>query len=103
MLMVSFGRRLAERSADVLDWVDYRPDADFRFLLVLPPMLSVAWAYGGFVGLGLLLASALFATLVAASCFAVGTVAWIAANALLDVVPPLRLPVAGRPGVPTSR
>ena len=103
MLMVSFGRRLAERSADVMDWVDYRPDADFRFLLVLPPMLSVAWAYGGFVGLGVLLVFACSVTLVAASFFAVGTVAWIAANALLDVVPPLRLPVPGRRGLPTTR
>lgn len=90
--MVSFRRRLGERSADVLDWVDYRPDADFRFLFLLPPMLSATWAYGGFVGLGLLLTFVLSAVLVVAILFGFGLLAWVVANAVLDIVPPLRLP-----------
>lgn len=59
-------------------------------------MLSVTWAYGGFVGLGILVAFALTVVLTVAVLAGVALAAWIVANALLDIVPPLRVPSYAR-------
>lgn len=83
--MTSFRRRLGERCADVLDWIDYRRDASFWPFFVLPPMLSVTWAYGGWIGLGLVVAFALGVTLLVGLLTGLAALGWIVVNATLDV------------------
>jgi hypothetical protein len=78
-------RRLADRCCDVLDWIDYRPDANFWALFAVPPMLSVAWAYGGFIGLGVLLGAVLLLTAAFILFAGVALVGWIALHAAHDV------------------
>ena len=81
-------RRFSERCADVLEWVDYRRDANFWPLFALPPLLSVTWAYGGWIGLGIVVAFALGVALFATAAMLVATLTWVTLNAVLDVVVP---------------
>ena len=85
--MIPFRRRLAERSTDLLAWVDHRRDANFWPFLALPPMLSVAWAYGGEIGLGILVAFALGTTLLVGLAAALGMIVWLLGGAIRDLVP----------------
>ena len=90
--MVSFGERLHERCVDVGEWVDYRPDPDFRWLSVLPFLLAGGWLYGSMIGLGLAVALALMVTVVVALAGLFGVVLWIVANAAVDLAYSVRLP-----------
>lgn len=90
--MVLFARRVGERYADLLDWVDYRPDADFRPLLALPLVAAAGYLLGGAIGFEIALAGAIVLTAALATVALVGMTAWVLANALLDVMPTLTLP-----------
>ncbi len=93
--MSLFRRRAGERFSDILEWIDYRRDANFWPLFFVPPMLSVTWAYGGWIGLGIVVAFATFVAFSVTTLAVLGISFWIAGNALLDVVA-FRLPVEGR-------
>lgn len=71
-----------------MEWIDYRREASFWPFFFVPPLLSVAWAYGGWIGLALVAA---FATVVTA-CALLGAaflmVGWVVGNAVLDVAVP---------------
>ena len=84
--MIPLRQSLAERSQDVLDWIDYRPEANFWPLFAVPPMLSIAWAYGGTVGLGVMLVGVLLLTLLVAFFTVIGVASWIALRSMTDVV-----------------
>ena len=84
--------RLHERCLDVYEWIDYRPDADFRWLLAVPVLLGIGWAFGSPVGVGIALTLAAIVTVAAAALGLIGIVAWILANSLVDIVYSLRLP-----------
>ena len=84
--------RLHERCLDVYEWIDYRPDADFRWLLAVPVLLLVGWAFGSPTGLGIALALAVIVTALAAALGLISIVSWILANALVDLVYSVRLP-----------
>ncbi len=90
--MVSFKDRLRERWIDVCEWVDYRPDADFRWLAAIPFILAGGWLYGSAIGLGLAFAFALFVTTLVAILGCTAIVVWILANTIVDVVYTFRLP-----------
>ena len=84
--------RLHERCLDVYEWIDYRPDADFRWLIAVPVLLALGWALGSPIGVGIALALAAVVTVVAAAVGLITIVAWVLANALVDVVHSIRLP-----------
>lgn len=90
--MNTLKERLHERCLDVYEWIDYRPDADFRWLIAIPVLLAVGWAFGTTTGVGIALALAVLVTVAAALLGLIGIVAWIIANALVDVVYSLRIP-----------
>ena len=84
--MNPFRRRLGERCADVADWIDYRPDANFWPLFAIPPVLSAFWAYAGPIGLGLVLGFALLAVVLVAFLAVCAALGWVVANAARDLV-----------------
>ena len=86
--MNAFRRRLGERWCDVLDWVDYRRNANFWPFFALPPVLAATWAYVGPIGLGIVLGFALLATVLAAVATGLSVAAWVGAKTLLDVAAP---------------
>ena len=96
------GIRLNERGRDVLDWIDYRPDARFWTLFAIPPMLSVAWAYGGWIGFGVLLGSALLLTSIIVGLAGVGILAWITVKAIFDLISAERSPTRKVPVISRS-
>src|SRR5579862_3037305 len=80
-----FSNHLRERTMDLLDWVDFRPDACLWPLLLVPVMLV---AFGLIVDFSLataMLVAALLLTLVVAVLIGVVAAAWVVANALVDV------------------
>lgn len=85
--MDRFRRSLSDRTQDVLDWIDYRPDANFWPLFAVPPMLSIAWAYGGIIGLGVLLGAVLLLTVTLVLLAGVAVAGWIVLRATLDGLP----------------
>lgn len=89
--MDCFKRCLGERCADVFDWVDYRPDADFRWLALAPVLFALGWAYSGPFGIAMIASFALLATLVVAALGLVALAGWILGNALADAASTLRL------------
>lgn len=93
--MTLFRRRVGERFTDVLEWIDYRREANFWPFFGIPPLLAVAWAYGGWIGLGIVVAFALGVALFVTAAVVFAFVGWITANALLDVAVPM-LTVKGR-------
>ena len=84
--------RLHERCLDVYEWIDYRPDADFRWLIAVPVLLAFGWALGSPIGVGIALVLAAVVTAVAAVLGLITIISWILANALVDVVHSIRLP-----------
>jgi hypothetical protein len=87
--------RLHERCLDVYEWIDYRPDADFRWLLAVPVLLALGWALGSPIGVGIALVLAAIVTVVAAVLGLISIVSWILANALVDIVTSIKLPARG--------
>ena len=89
--MDSFRRSARARCADLLDWIDYRPDANFWPLFAVPPVLSALWAYAGPIGLGLVLGFALLAVLIVALLAGLTVLGWVLAGAAMDVASTIRL------------
>ena len=85
-------RHLGDRGRDVLDWIDYRPESNFWPLFALPPMLSVAWAYGGVIGLGVLLGSAVLLSAIVFCFTALGVLFWVMVRSATDAISTLRVP-----------
>ena len=91
---------LGERGLDVLDWIDYRHEAGFWPLFAIPPILSVAWAYGGMIGLGVLIGTALLVSALIVGLTVAGILVWIAVRAIGDAISAERSPARKVP-VPT--
>ena len=82
--MNTLRRSLTDRLADLGDWIDYRKDASFWFLFAVPPLLAIAWAYGGEIGLGIVLIGALLATALVSALAVCGVAFWLVARVAND-------------------
>lgn len=84
--MTSFRRRLADRTCDLFDWVDFRPDPDCRWCWAVPVLFVAAFVLSTSIGLLLAFAIAFAATAAVLVLALVIMTAWVVGNALADVV-----------------
>jgi hypothetical protein len=95
--MDSLQDRLRERWTDVCEWVDYRPDADFRWLAPLPLLLAGGWLYGSTIGLGIAVGMAVFVTAFVALAGLATIAVWIVTNTVIDLAYSFCLPAPKAP------
>ena len=69
-----------------MEWIDYRRDVGLWPFLLVPPLLSVAWAYGGMIGLGIVVAFGAGMAVLALIIALCGVGLWIVGNAAVDAL-----------------
>jgi hypothetical protein len=84
--MEQFKSRLRERTLDVLDWIDYRPDPHWWQYAAVPVVVLLAYFLTPMRMWPFVLAATIFATVMALACWLVGAIICVAWRAVRDIM-----------------